>query len=152
LTGALPVNSTRRFAIAPAFGDGRPMPTIEVNGTSVHYVDEGPRDAPALLFSPSMLSRTPEYADAAWHIAHRPSILDELKDIKIPLTVVAGTEDHTYPPPKSEQIVAGVPHAKLVVMERTGHVHALENPEAVNAVLEEHLAALGAATAPPAPA
>jgi 3-oxoadipate enol-lactonase len=99
-----------------------------------------------------LASRTPEYADAAWHIAHRPSILDELKNIKIPLTVVAGTEDHTYPPPKSEQIVAAVPHATLVVMERTGHVHALESPEAVNAVLEEHLAALSAPTAPPAPA
>ena len=89
-----------------------------------------------------LLSRTPEYADAAWHIAHRPAILDELPNITIPLTVVAGTEDHTYPPPKSEQIVAGVPHARLISMERTGHVHALENPEAVNAVLEEHLAAL----------
>jgi 3-oxoadipate enol-lactonase len=89
-------------------------------------------------------SRTPEYADAAWHIAHRPGILDELKDIKIPLTVVAGTEDHTYPPHKSEQIVANVPHAKLVIMDKTGHVHALENPGAVNAVLEEHLAALDA--------
>jgi 3-oxoadipate enol-lactonase len=96
-----------------------------------------------------LASRTPEYADAAWHIAHRPGILDELQDIHIPLTVVAGTEDHTYPPAKSEQIVAGVPHAELVVMERTGHVHALESPDAVNAVLEAHLAAL---TAPPAPA
>jgi 3-oxoadipate enol-lactonase len=112
-----------------------------------------PSRAEILAGARSLLaSRTPEYADAAWHIAHRPAILDELKDIKIPLTVVAGTEDHTYPPAKSEQIVAGVPHAKLVVMERTGHVHALENPEAVNAVLEEHLAALGAPTAPPAPA
>jgi 3-oxoadipate enol-lactonase len=92
-----------------------------------------------------LLSRTPEYADSVWHIAHRTSILDELADITIPLTVVAGTEDHTYPPPKSEQIAAGVPHARLVRMERTGHVHALENPEAVNAVLEEHLAAVPAA-------
>jgi 3-oxoadipate enol-lactonase len=91
-----------------------------------------------------LLSHTPEYADAAWHIAHRKAILDELSNITIPLTVVSGTEDHTYPPPKSEQIVAGVPHARLVRMERTGHVHALENPEAVNAVLEEHLAALPA--------
>jgi len=89
-----------------------------------------------------LASRTPEYADAAWHIAHRKGILDELPNITVPLTVVAGTEDHTYPPPKSEQIVAAVPHARLVMMERTGHVHALENPEAVNAVLEEHLAAL----------
>jgi 3-oxoadipate enol-lactonase len=93
-----------------------------------------------------LASRGPEYADAAWQIAHRPGILDELGDIRIPLTVVAGTEDHTYPPPKSEQIVAGVPHAKLVVMDRTGHVHALENPEAVNAVLEEHLSAVHAPT------
>ena len=26
----------------------------------------------------TVASRTPEYADAAWHIAHRPAILDEL--------------------------------------------------------------------------
>ena len=90
-----------------------------------------------------LLSRGPEYADSVWHIAHRKPVLDELGDITVPLTVVAGTEDHTYPPHKSEQIVAGVPHAKLVVMERAGHVHALEHPEAVNAVLEEHLASVG---------
>lgn len=89
-----------------------------------------------------LLSRTPEYADAAWNIAHRPGVLDELKDIAIPVVVVSGTEDHTYPPPKSEQIVDGITHAELVRMERTGHVHALENPEAVNEVLEKHLAHL----------
>jgi 3-oxoadipate enol-lactonase len=94
-----------------------------------------------------LLSRTPEYADALWHIAHRQGILDELSAITIPLTVVAGTEDNTYPPHKSEQIVERVPHAELVVMGGTGHVHALENPEAVNAVLEEHLAAVHGATA-----
>ncbi|WP_286930566.1 MULTISPECIES: alpha/beta fold hydrolase [Aeromicrobium] len=87
-----------------------------------------------------LLSRGPEYADAAWNIAHRPGVLDELGDIHVPLVVVAGTEDATYPPEKSEQIVAGVPHAQLIRMEHTGHVHALENPEAVNEVLERHLA------------
>jgi 3-oxoadipate enol-lactonase len=89
-----------------------------------------------------LLSRTPEYADAAWHIAHRPSILGELGRIEVPLLIVAGAEDHTYPPVKSEQIAAHVPHARLEYMERTGHVHALENPEAVNALLEDHLARL----------
>jgi 3-oxoadipate enol-lactonase len=82
--------------------------------------------------------------DAAWHIAHRPAILDELSTISVPLTIVAGTEDHTYPPPKSEQIAQRVPHAELVLMERTGHVYALENPLAVNAVLHDHLTALPA--------
>lgn len=89
-----------------------------------------------------LLSRGPEYADAAWNIAHRPGVLDELDKITVPLTVVAGTEDATYPPRKSEQIVAGVPHAELIRMERTGHVHALENPEAVNDLLEQHVAAV----------
>lgn len=89
-----------------------------------------------------LLSRTPEYADAGWHIAHRDSILDELPGITVPLLVVAGTEDHTYPPAKSEQIHTLVPHSRLEYMPRTGHVHALENPEAVNALLEAHLAEL----------
>jgi 3-oxoadipate enol-lactonase len=89
-------------------------------------------------------SRTPEYADAAWNIAHRKGILDELPNITVPLLVVAGTEDHTYPPPKSEQIVALVPGAQLQLMEKTGHVHAVENPEAVHRVLEAHLAGLAA--------
>ena len=92
-------------------------------------------------------SRTPEYADALWHIAHRDSILDELPAITVPLVVVAGTEDHTYPPPKSEQIAELVPHARLEYMPETGHVHALENPGPVTALLEEHLASLPAVSA-----
>ena len=89
-----------------------------------------------------LLSRTKEYADAAWNIAHRKGILDELPGIKVPLLVIAGTEDHTYPPPKSEQIAKLVPGAQLEYMEKTGHVHAVENPEAVNRLLEVHLAKL----------
>lgn len=87
-------------------------------------------------------TRTPEYADAAHHIAHRLPVLDELSSIAVPVVVVAGTEDHTYPPPKSEQIAAGIKGATLEMMERTGHVHAMENPDAVIDVLERHLATL----------
>lgn len=90
-------------------------------------------------------SRTPEYADAAWHIAHRKPVLDELGGIAVPVVVVAGTEDHTYPPPKSQQIVDLTPGATLVTMERTGHVHALENPAEVTELLERHLASLDTA-------
>lgn len=86
-----------------------------------------------------LLTRTPEYAHAAWNIAHRKPVLDELASIDCPTLVVAGTEDHTYPPPKSEQIARLIPHAKLEYMERTGHVHAVESPEAVHALLEAHL-------------
>ena len=30
------------------------MPLIDVNGTQINYLDEGPRDAPAIIFSNSM--------------------------------------------------------------------------------------------------
>ena len=30
------------------------MALIDVNGTRIHYLDEGPRDAPAIIFSNSM--------------------------------------------------------------------------------------------------
>ena len=30
------------------------MALIDVNGTQIHYIDEGPRDAPAIIFSNSM--------------------------------------------------------------------------------------------------
>lgn len=87
-------------------------------------------------------SRTPEYALAAHHISHRLPVLDELGAITVPVVVVAGTEDHTYPPHKSQQIADGIDGSTLVLMERTGHVHAKENPDAVIEVLERHLAAL----------
>ena len=92
-------------------------------------------------------SRTAEYALPLHHISHRLPVLDELASITVPVVVVAGTEDHTYPPHKSQQIADGIPGATLEVMERTGHVHAKENPDAVVDVLERHLADLQARTA-----
>jgi 3-oxoadipate enol-lactonase len=92
-------------------------------------------------------SRTAEYALPLHHISHRLPVLDELASITVPVVVVAGTEDHTYPPHKSQQIADGIAGATLEVMERTGHVHAKENPDAVVDVLERHLADLQARTA-----
>ena len=103
-----------------------------------------PSRAPILAKVRAMLlSRTPDYANSVWHIAHRKGVLDEIGKIAAPTLIVAGTEDHTYPPEKSEQMAAMIPGARLIRMEKTGHVHAVENPEAVNAALKEHLEALG---------
>ena len=112
---------------------------LNMGDTTLH----DPSRADVLARVTAMLrSRTSEYADAAWHIAHRSSILDELPTINTPVLVVAGTEDHIYPPSKSVQIVELIPGAELQMMERTGHVHAIENPMAVNELLEEHLRGL----------
>jgi 3-oxoadipate enol-lactonase len=88
-------------------------------------------------------SRTPDYANSVWNIAHRKSVSDELDQIKIPVWVVAGSEDHTYPPDHSQRIADGIANAKYVLMEATGHVHAVERPDAVNQLLSQHLADTG---------
>ena len=88
-------------------------------------------------------SRTPDYANSVWNIAHRKSVTDELANISVPVLVVAGDEDHTYPPDHSQRIVDGIADAKYELMTQTGHVHAVERPEAVNALLKTHLAETG---------
>ncbi len=86
----------------------------------------------------------PQIADAAWQVVQRTAILDELGDCKVPILVIAGAEDHAYPLPKSEQIVAVAPHARLEVIDRVGHSVMLEDPAQANALLREHLAGLAA--------
>ena len=84
-------------------------------------------------------TRTPNYADSVWNIAHRAAISDELSKINIPVWIVAGDEDHTYPPEHSKRIAEGISNSKYFLMEKTGHVHAMENPSAVCDLLSAHL-------------
>ncbi|MDO9409351.1 alpha/beta fold hydrolase [Patulibacter sp.] len=91
--------------------------------------------------------RGPSIADAAHQVVFRDGILDELGSITCPVLVLAGTEDHAYPPPKSRQIAEGVPDATLEVVEAAGHSVCLERPDVVNALIDAHLASLPAAAA-----
>ena len=88
-------------------------------------------------------SRTPDYANSVWNIAHRKPVQGELANIKVPVWVVAGAEDHTYPPDHSQRIADAIEKAKYILMEQTGHVHAVERPDAVNEVIGAHLQAVG---------
>lgn len=60
-----------------------------------------------------------------------------------PVLVLAGENDLLTPPDHSEAIAAALPGARLVLLERTGHLSLLERPDAVN----EELAALIARSA-----
>lgn len=84
----------------------------------------------------------PEIADAAWNVVHRESVLEELPGCEVPILVIAGEEDHAYPPEKSERIAAAAPNAELHIIQKAGHSVALESPEGVNQLLAEHLVAL----------
>ena len=66
----------------------------------------------------------------------RPS----LGAIKCPTLVLVGEQDVLTPPDRAAEIVAGIPHARQVVVPNCGHLSTLEQPDAVTHALVELLA------------
>jgi pimeloyl-ACP methyl ester carboxylesterase len=73
-------------------------------------------------------------------IMARPDLRPHLASIACPTLVLVGDGDELTPPPFSEEIAAGIPGARLVVVPDCGHLSTLERPDAVNAALVELLA------------
>jgi pimeloyl-ACP methyl ester carboxylesterase len=74
-------------------------------------------------------------------IMSRPDFRPLLPAIKCPTLVIVGREDVLTPPALSEEIVAGIPGAKLEIIPDCGHLSTLERPEAVNRLLRAWLTA-----------
>jgi len=63
----------------------------------------------------------------------------DLADITCPTLVVCGDRDTLLPPDLSREIAAGIPGARLEMIEGSGHLTTLEKPDAVNRVLADFL-------------
>jgi pimeloyl-ACP methyl ester carboxylesterase len=74
-------------------------------------------------------------------IMGRPDSRLDLPAITAPALVLAGSEDIITPPRESEEIAAGIPGAKLVILPGCGHLSTLESPDSVTAALSEWLGA-----------
>jgi pimeloyl-ACP methyl ester carboxylesterase len=48
-------------------------------------------------------------------------VMDRLDEIKVPTLVIAGREDFIFPPEHQEELAAGMPNARLVLIDRAGH-------------------------------
>ena len=72
-------------------------------------------------------------------IMNRRDNVDSLGAIKAPTMVICGREDQGTPLEVSEEIAAGIPGARLCVVENCGHLSTLEQPEAVTALLRDWL-------------
>jgi pimeloyl-ACP methyl ester carboxylesterase len=69
----------------------------------------------------------------------RPDVRPLLPSIKCPTVVIVGDGDELTPPALSEEIAAGIPGARLVVIPDCGHLSTIESPEAVNTALSTWL-------------
>ncbi|HEY2334127.1 MAG TPA: alpha/beta hydrolase [Solirubrobacterales bacterium] len=65
---------------------------------------------------------------------------DRLEEIEIPTMIVWGTDDWVIPSAAALSYHRRIPHSRLEIFERTGHVPQLERPGRFNRVLDEFLA------------
>jgi pimeloyl-ACP methyl ester carboxylesterase len=72
-------------------------------------------------------------------IMNRPDNRPLLPSVQVPTLVLCGRDDQLTPPDLSEEIATGIAGARLVLLERCGHVSPLEHPQAVTAALEAWL-------------
>lgn len=82
---------------------------------------------------------------------HWWSAVDRLGEIRVPALVIAGGHDVFCPPSEAERIRRGVPSADLVVLEASGHLPWVEEPDAFDAAVHGWLDRLpgGGAAVPP---
>jgi pimeloyl-ACP methyl ester carboxylesterase len=70
-------------------------------------------------------------------IMQRADLRPSLAMIRCPTLVLVGEGDELTPPALSQEIVAGIPGARLVTVPDSGHLSTLEQPEAVTKLLVE---------------
>jgi proline iminopeptidase len=75
--------------------------------------------------------------------------MDRLGDIKVPTLVMAGRDDFIFPPEHQAELAAGIPNARLRIIERAGHNPHSERPAEVMEALRNFMGA-GAAVSPSA--
>jgi pimeloyl-ACP methyl ester carboxylesterase len=68
-------------------------------------------------------------------IMHRPDSRPGLAAIRCPTLVLVGDSDQLTPPERAREIAGGIPGAQLVVIPDSGHMTAIERPDAVTAAL-----------------
>ena len=72
-------------------------------------------------------------------IMGRPDSRDDLGRIKCPTLILCGRQDALTPVEVHEEMAAGIPDARLVIIEESGHMTAMERPQAVTALLRDWL-------------
>lgn len=72
-------------------------------------------------------------------IMNRNDSRDLLPQIKVPTLVIVGRQDQGTPVEAAEEIAAGIPGARLAIIEDCGHLSTIEQPQAVTALLRDWL-------------
>jgi proline iminopeptidase len=77
------------------------------------------------------------------------SVMDRLGEIRAPTLVIAGHDDFLFPPESQAQLAAGIPKARLRIIERAGHNPQSERPAETLAAVADFLASTPSLKATP---
>lgn len=66
--------------------------------------------------------------------------MDQLTHITVPTLVIVGEKDTPQPPARAQRTAAEIPGSELLIVPNTAHITSLDNPDIVNAALEQHVA------------
>lgn len=72
-------------------------------------------------------------------IMNRSDSRSLLPQIEVPTLVIVGRQDQGTPVAAAEEIAAGIPGARLAIIEDCGHLSTIEQPQAVTALLRDWL-------------
>lgn len=75
-------------------------------------------------------------------MAARPSSVELLSRVEVPVLVIGGAEDSFTPPNELRAMAAGIPGSRFELLEGGGHVSPFERPAAFNHVVAEFLESL----------
>lgn len=85
----------------------------------------------------AMIGRsTPDLFQAQLHaLLARPDARSVFSDLRCPTLLVCGRQDNWSPLARHEEMQRALPHSRLSVIEDSGHMTTMEQPEAVSLVL-----------------
>jgi proline iminopeptidase len=116
----------------------------------------------AYYHHPSIMLVAREMLHGGWRTKTRPealifagrqlvkgwTVMDRLGEIKVPTLVLAGRDDFLFPPEHQLQLAAGIPDARLRIIERAGHNPHSERPAEVMEAISDFIpAAVGVSAA-----
>jgi proline iminopeptidase len=124
------------------------------------YVPMAMRIGPAYYHHPSLWLTVREQIQGGWRTKYRPqafifasrhllkgwTVMGRLGEITVPTLVMAGRDDFVFPPECQRDLAAGIPTARLQLIDRAGHSPHAEQTTKVMAAIR-HFLASGAPTA-----
>ena len=113
---------------------------------------------------PSLVLLAREMLHGGWRTKTRPealifagrqllkgwTVMDRLDQITVPTLVLAGRDDFLFPPEHQRQLAAGIPGARLQIIERAGHNAHSEQPAEVFRAVSDFISADAAVLDAPA--